>query len=70
MKESKVTSNGQTTLTRSLRAAQKFDAGDRLHHVVSSGEVCILKAHPVVELSRGIVGLGSGSLAFLQIPSK
>ena len=51
MQESKVTSRGQTTLPRDVRAALKIDAGDTLRYVVSGGEVQILKARSVTELS-------------------
>lgn len=51
MQESKVTSKGQTTLPRDVRAALKIDVGDTLRYVVSGGEVRILKARSVTELS-------------------
>ena len=51
MQESKVTSKGQTTLPRDVRAALKINAGDTLRYVVSGGEVRILMARSVTELS-------------------
>lgn len=51
MQEPKVTSKGQTTLPTAVRAALKIDAGDTLRYIVSGGEVRILKARYVTELS-------------------
>ena len=51
MQESKVTSKGQIILPRNVRAALKINAGDTLRYVVSGGEVRILKARSVTELS-------------------
>lgn len=51
MHESKVTSNGQVTLPKDVRAALKIEAGDTLRYAVSDGEVRILKVRSVTELS-------------------
>ena len=51
MHKPKVTFKGQTTLPRDVRAALKIDAGDTLRYIVSGGEVRILKARYVTELS-------------------
>ena len=50
MQESKVTSKGQTTLPRDVRAALKIDVGDTLRYIVSGGEVRILKSRSATEL--------------------
>ena len=52
MQKPKVTSKGQTTLPTAVRAALKIDAGDTLRYIVSGGEVRILKARYVTELSE------------------
>ena len=51
MQGPKATSKGQTTLPTAVRAALKIDAGDTLRYIVSGGEVRILKARSVAELS-------------------
>jgi bifunctional DNA-binding transcriptional regulator/antitoxin component of YhaV-PrlF toxin-antitoxin module len=45
-----VTSKGQTTLSRDVRAALKIYVGDTLRSVVSGGEVCILKVRSVAKV--------------------
>jgi len=51
MQGPKVTLKGQTPLPTAVRAALKIDAGDTLRYIVSGGEVRILKARYVTELS-------------------
>jgi AbrB family looped-hinge helix DNA binding protein len=50
MRESTVTTKGQTTLPRDVRAALGLKSGDKLRYVVMNGEVRLLKARPVAEL--------------------
>lgn len=51
MRESTVTSKGQTTLPRDVRAALGLHPGDRVRYVILDGEVRLLKARPVAELA-------------------
>ncbi len=50
MQESTVTTKGQTTLPRDVRAALGLVSGDRVRYVILDGEVRILKAHSVKQL--------------------
>lgn len=50
MQESKLTTKGQTTLPKDVRAALHLEPGDTLRYLVMDGEVRILKARPVSEL--------------------
>ncbi len=54
MQESKLTSKGQTTLPKDVRAALHLEPGDTLRYLVLDGEVRILKARPLAEL-KGIL---------------
>ncbi|WP_374398365.1 AbrB/MazE/SpoVT family DNA-binding domain-containing protein [Tabrizicola sp.] len=51
MRESTVTSKGQTTLPRDVRAALGLNPGDRVRYVILDGEVRLLKARPVSDLA-------------------
>lgn len=51
MRESTVTSKGQTTLPRDVRAALGLYPGDRVRYVILDGEVRLLKARPVGDLA-------------------
>lgn len=51
MRESTVTSKGQTTLPRDVRAALGLHPGDRVRYVILDGEVRLLKARPVAGLA-------------------
>jgi bifunctional DNA-binding transcriptional regulator/antitoxin component of YhaV-PrlF toxin-antitoxin module len=51
MFESRITSKGQTTLPRQVRAALDAQPGDVLRYVVLDGEVRLLKAQPVAALA-------------------
>ena len=51
MQESRVTSEGQTTLPIDVSAVLKINVWGTLRYVVSGGEVRILKARSVTELS-------------------
>ena len=51
MRESTVTSKGPTTLPRDVRAALALNPGDRVRYVILDGEVRLLKARPVNDLS-------------------
>ena len=51
MRESTVTSKGQTTLPRDVRAALGLNPGDRVRYVILDGEVLLLKARPVSDLA-------------------
>ncbi len=50
MQESTVTTKGQTTLPRDVRAALGLKSGDKVRYVVLDGEVRLLKAQPVADL--------------------
>ncbi len=54
MQESKLTSKGQTTLPKDVRAALHLEPGDTLRYLVLDGEVRILRARPLSEL-RGLL---------------
>ena len=51
MQESTVTSKGQTTLPRSVRAALDLAPGDRVRYVVTDDGVRILKVRSVRDLA-------------------
>lgn len=51
MRESTVTSKGQTTLPRDVRAALGLLPGDRVRYVILEDEVRLLKARPVSGLA-------------------
>lgn len=51
MRESTVTSKGQTTLPRDVRTALGLNSGDRVRYVILDGEVRLLKARPVSDLA-------------------
>ena len=51
MRESTVTSKGQTTLPRDVRAALGLNPGDRVRYVILDGEVRLLKARSVSDLA-------------------
>jgi AbrB family looped-hinge helix DNA binding protein len=50
MQESTVTTKGQTTLPRDVRAALGLKSGDKVRYVVLDGEVRLLKARPVADI--------------------
>lgn len=50
MQESTVTTKGQTTLPRTVRAALGVGSGDRVRYIILDGEVRIIKARPVAIL--------------------
>ena len=54
VQESTVTTKGQTTLPRNVRAALGLASGDRVRYVILDGEVRLMKARPVKEL-RGML---------------
>lgn len=51
MRESTVTSKGQTTLPRDIRAVLGLHPGDRVRYVILNGEVRLLKSRPVNDLA-------------------
>ena len=54
MQESKLTTKGQTTLPKNVRAALHLQPGDTLRYLVLDGEVRLFKARPVSEL-KGVL---------------
>jgi antitoxin PrlF len=51
MLESTVTSKGQTTLPKDVRAALHLHPGDRVRHMIlDGGEVRLIRSRPVAEL--------------------
>lgn len=51
MQESTVTTKGQTTLPRDVRAALGLLSGDKVRYVVLDGEVRLMKVSPVNKLA-------------------
>lgn len=51
MQESKITAKGQTTLPKHIRDALDLKPGDTLRYISMDGEVRIVKAKPVTDLS-------------------
>jgi AbrB family looped-hinge helix DNA binding protein len=54
MRESTVTSKGQTTLPRDVRKVLRLQPGDKLRYILLDGEVRILKARPVLGLEGAL----------------
>lgn len=50
MRESTVTTKGQTTLPKDVRKALGLKPGDKLRYILLDGEVRILRARPILEL--------------------
>jgi len=51
VQESTVTSKGQTTLPKDVRAALCIKPGDKLRYIVLDGEVRILRARSIQDLN-------------------
>jgi antitoxin PrlF len=62
MQESTVTSKGQTTLPRDVRAALGLTPGDRLRYVILDGEVRLLKARPLASLAGLLARTGQAAV--------
>ena len=54
MRESTVTSKGQTTLPKDVRKALRLQPGDKLRYILLDGEVRILRARPVLDLAGAL----------------
>jgi len=67
MQESTITSKGQTTLPKDVRAALQLRPGDKLRYLVSGGEVRILKARPVMELEGSLKRAGLPPVSLEQM---
>jgi len=68
MLESKVTTKGQTTLPRDVRAALDLASGDRVRYFILDKEVRIIKVRSIREL-KGILarpGQKAGSLDAME----
>ena len=63
MRESTVTSKGQTTLPRDVRAALGLKPGDQVRYVILGGEVRLLKARPVNELAGSLRRAGADAIS-------
>ncbi len=50
MIESGITSKGQTTLPKAVRAALSVQAGDRVRYIIQDGEVRIMPVRPIARL--------------------
>ena len=50
MIESGVTSKGQTTLPKAVRAALSVQAGDRVRYIIQDGDVRIVAVRPIDRL--------------------
>lgn len=52
MQESTVTTKGQTTLPKDVRAALKLHPGDRVRYLIlDGGEVRLVRSRPVIQLA-------------------
>lgn len=52
MQESTVTTKGQTTLPKDVRAALQLNPGDRVRYMIlDGGEVRLVRSRPVMQLS-------------------
>ncbi len=52
MQESTVTTKGQTTLPKDVRAALKLHPGDRVRYMIlDGGEVRLVRSRPVMQLA-------------------
>jgi AbrB family looped-hinge helix DNA binding protein len=54
MRESTVTTKGQTTLPKDVRKVLGLQPGDKLRYILLDGEVRILKARPVLDLEGAL----------------
>jgi len=52
MRESTVTTKGQTTLPKEVRAALRLNPGDRVRYLIlDGGEVRLVRSRPVLQLA-------------------
>ena len=56
MRESTVTTKGQTTLPKDVRKALGLQPGDKLRYILLDGEVRLLRARPVLGLAGALKG--------------
>lgn len=54
MRESTVTTKGQTTLPKDVRKALGLQPGDKLRYLLLDGEVRLLRARPVLDLAGAL----------------
>lgn len=54
MRESTVTTKGQTTLPKDVRKVLGLQPGDKLRYILLDGEVRILRARPVLDLEGAL----------------
>ncbi len=54
MRESTVTTKGQTTLPKDVRKLLGLQPGDKLRYILLDGEVRILRARPVLDLEGAL----------------
>lgn len=54
MRESTVTTKGQTTLPKDVRKALGLQPGDKLRYILLDGEVRLLRARPVLDLEGAL----------------
>ncbi len=69
MQESTVTTKGQTTLPRDVRAALGLESGDKVRYVMMNGEVRLLKARPVAELEGVLARPGAKPVSLDEMDS-
>ncbi|GGD29941.1 AbrB/MazE/SpoVT family DNA-binding domain-containing protein [Sinisalibacter lacisalsi] len=63
MRESTVTSKGQTTLPKDVRKVLRLQAGDKVRYILLDGEVRILRARPVLALEGALKRPGQKPVA-------
>jgi antitoxin PrlF len=54
MRETTVTSKGQTTLPKDVRKVLRLQPGDMVRYILLDGEVRILRARPVLDLEGAL----------------
>ena len=67
MQESTVTTKGQTTLPRDVRAALGLRSGDRVRYVVMNGEVRLLKVGSVSDLEGALTRPGEQAVSLADM---
>lgn len=68
MQESTVTSKGQTTLPKDVRAALDLHPGDRVRYMIlDGGEVRLVRSRPVAELQGMLRGKVSRTVSLEEM---
>lgn len=67
MRESTVTTKGQTTLPKDVRKALGLQPGDKLRYILLDGEVRLLRARPVLDLEGALKRQGQKTVTLEEM---